>query len=106
MQTLSDLKKNCANYEWALIENSWSKCVPDFQKCFRKVGRVQSQKFTLLTIKNGVESESWVDFPKASELTIQRNIHNLSDSYTIFFTRKCGENQPDHVMCYLIKPIN
>jgi hypothetical protein len=70
MKTLSDLKRNCANYNWSLQSNSFYAEVPDHQKSYRRVSCVQSTKFALETRKDEHMVDSWVNFPKASELTI------------------------------------
>lgn len=104
MKTLSDLKKNASLYEWELISNSWFKELPKFQRTFRKVGRTLSSKFSLLTDKNndGKLIESWIDFPKASELQILK-MTNDETLYTILIKRDCGKDQPIHEMTYLLK---
>lgn len=106
MKTLKDLKQNAHKYEWSLVKNSWYENVPEFQKAYRKVGRVLTNKFSLLTLKNGIESESWIDLPKASELQIK---HFGLDFYEITIERVINEFHDGsiqyHVMKYKLKPI-
>jgi hypothetical protein len=106
MKTLSDLKKHAHIYEWALVSNSWFKQVPDFQASYRTVTRVQSTKLALKTIKDGVISESWIDFPKASELTI-----TLKDcEYILTINRiipadlNMQREESIHTMVYKLRP--
>lgn len=71
MKTRADLKRQCKDFEWSLIENTYmSGEVPSYQHAFRQVKNIYSTNFTLLTEINGEIKESWIDFPKASELEI------------------------------------
>ena len=107
MKTLADLKRNAHKYQWQLTKNSWYENIPEFQAVPRKVATVQSSKFSLLTIKNGVESESWIDFPKAGELTIQ---HNGLSVYDITIKRELQSYADGsiqyHIMKYRLSPIH
>jgi hypothetical protein len=110
MKTLADLKRDSHKYEWSLTFNSWyaSQPVPEYQIAYRKVSRVQSSRLALITIKDGIEKESWMDFPKASELTIR---HNGLSSYTLTFKRIIPANpnmqraETVHTMEYQLRPI-
>ncbi len=114
MKTLADLKRNCVNYEFKLCENSWFKQLPVFQKEYRKVGRVQSNRFTLLTDKNGNGEliESWLDFPKASEI----QLIPLNDSqYCLIIKQECEQSEydiehfgkkPPHIMIYELRKVS
>jgi len=101
MKTLKDLKQTAHKYEWSLISNSWYQNVPSQQAEPRRVGRVATQRMTLLTVKNGENKESWLDFPKASELSIS---HYGLSTYKLTIT-KPNDNREPHVMVYMLKPI-
>ena len=100
MNTLKDLKQSAHKYEWTLIHNSWFADIPSSQATARRVSRVLSTKLAFKTIKDGVESESWLDFPKSSELSIKQ--FGLS-VYEITIERKHGDKS--HVMKYRLSPI-
>lgn len=108
MKTLADIKREANKYEWSLTSNSWYQSVPEFQSAWRKVSRLQSNRLALKTLKDGTESDSWIDFPKASEITIQ---HNGLSSYTLTINRIIPGNpnmdRPDsvHTMTYALRPI-
>lgn len=108
MKTLADIKRDAAKYEWSLTANSWYKSVPEFQSAYRRVSRLQGSKFALATIKDGQESDSWIDFPKASEITLR---HNGLSSYTLTINRIIPGNpnmdRPEsvHTMVYQLRPI-
>ena len=101
MKTLKDLKQTAHKYTWSLTSNSWYQNVPSRQAEPRRVGRVATQRMTLLTTKNGETQESWLDFPKASELSI--NHYGLS-KYKLTITRPIDNREP-HVMVYMLAPI-
>jgi hypothetical protein len=105
MKTLADLKKHAHLYEWALVSNSWYKEVPEFQAEYRSVARVQSSKLSLNTVKDGQQCESWLDFPKASELTMTINDDCTT---TLIIARVCkgfhGEPDKIHTMIYRLRP--
>ncbi len=101
MKTLKDLKTNAHKFKWALTGNSWSRQIPERQATPRLVKRVQSAKLSLLTIHDGEEHESWLDFPKASELEIK---HYGLSVYDLIITRK-DEDRAPHVMQYRLTPI-
>lgn len=103
MKTLADLKRNAANYKWSLIVNSWFGEVPEFQQVFRKVGRVRTSDFSLLTNKDGVVKESWINWPKAKELTITQL---ETGNYHVEMKFDCGSDRPVHVMAYQLNPIS
>ena len=106
MKTLADLKRNANKYTWALTKNSWYETIPDFQAQPRKVATIQSSKFSLLTLKNGVESESWIDWPKAGELEIK---HYGLSVYDITIKRELQSyadgSKQYHIMKYRLSPI-
>lgn len=105
MKTLADLKRDATKYEWSLTSNSWFKEIPAFQKASRRVALVQSNKMAFKTIKDGKETLSWIDFPKASELFICcEETQQLLGVIIIMITRKCGD-RPDHVMTYMLNKI-
>jgi len=106
MKTLSDLKRNASKYEWKLVKNSWYDGIPEHQLAWRPVGRVQSNRFTLWTDKDGSKCESWVDFPKASELHIEPLCNNKDKSvcYEVTFKRDTGAVNK-HEMIYFLRTI-
>jgi hypothetical protein len=105
MKTLADLKKHAHLYDWSLLSNSWYKEVPFFQSQYRTVARVQSSKLSLNTVKDGKLSESWIDLPKASELTMAIND---DCTITLIIARVCkgcyGEPDKIHTMVYRLRP--
>jgi len=110
MKTLADLKRNAKNYVWSLKENSWFKQIPQFQRDWRSVSIVQSTKMAFDTNKDGIKTQSWMDFPKASELQI---IPLGNDMFTIIIKQVCEQTdndiqhwgkKPDHIMIYELKP--
>lgn len=102
MKTLAELKRNIADYELSLKENSWFKQVPAFQKAWRPVATVQSNSFSLLTDKGDSQpSESWCDFPKASELQLIP-LSNEQDLHCMIIKRDCGDKLP-HIMIYELR---
>ncbi len=100
MKNLADLKRNVANFSWSLLENSWHEDIPDFMSEARKVATVQASRFSLWTNKEGKLSESWIDFPKAKELKIDRE----EEGYKITITRDCGDLEP-HTMIYFLRGV-
>lgn len=104
MKTLSDLKKHIHIYELSLIHNSWYKSVPEHQTAWRSVARVKSNKFSLNTMKDCLTTESWLDFPKASELTLK--IENCEIIMTIKRVIHGGFGVEDstHTMIYKLRP--
>lgn len=108
MKTLADLKKTAHKYEWALVSNSWYKQVPEFQAAYRKVSRVQSSKLALETIKDGQSMDSWIDFPKASELEIRHiclSHYDLTIRRVIEADERMQRPESIHTMVYKLKPI-
>jgi hypothetical protein len=101
MKTLADLKRNATNYVWSLKENSWFKQVPQHQRDYRKVGRLLSNKLSFITNINGEQKESWIDFPKATEMQLTP-IND--DMYCLIIKRDCGD-KPPHIMIYELKAI-
>ena len=101
MKTLADLKRNADKYEWYLMENSWFKNVAPHLATWRKVGRIESRRLTLLTERDGKTFESWLDFPKAKELEILAQDYG---KYILIFKMQC-EHNPEHIMIYHLKPI-
>lgn len=72
MKTLADLKREAKNYTWEMYYNSWFggylKPGQKFYGLQRKVLKTQSNSLRLESpTSNG---GSWLDWPKASELTI------------------------------------
>lgn len=55
----------------------------------REVSVRQTQRFALKTIKDGKVSDSWCDFPKASEVKFVDD-----DTFTIMETNDAGETYP------------
>lgn len=103
MKTLADLKRDASKYQWSLIKNSWYDGIPEYQLAFRDVGRVQGSKFSLWTNKDGSLCESWVDFPKASDLTIEAVMaHGICMGYEVTFKRHVGKAEP-HTMIYWLR---
>lgn len=104
MKTLAELKKQIHLFELSLAHNSWYKTVPEFQQVWRSVARVQSGKFSLNTIKDGKLSESWIDFPKASEMTL--TIENCLIYLTIerVIPGGFGVEDSTHTMIYKLRP--
>ncbi len=102
MKTVTDLKRLCIDYQFKLFENSWFKNLPVFQQEWRRVGRVQTNSFTLMTDKtgDGNETESWIDFPKASEMQLIKIGEN---HYTLIIKRNCGADKPPHIMIYELR---
>jgi|HubBroStandDraft_3_1064219.scaffolds.fasta_scaffold900970_1 hypothetical protein len=100
MKTLADLKRNAHLYLWSLKENSWFKQIPTFQAAYRKVGRVQSSKLSLGTDKGNQLTESWIDFPKSSELQL---INLGQERFAIIIKCDCGSDRPPHIMIYELK---
>lgn len=106
MKTLKDLKSNANKFKWSLIKNSWYQSVPDFQKSPRKVGQVLTNKFSLITIKNGVESESWLDFPKAKELSINKFDNGVYEITINKILQEYADGSIQyHLMIYRLYPI-
>jgi hypothetical protein len=106
MKTLSDLKRNAKLYTWKLIYNSWYPVAPH-QSHPRKVARIQGDKFSLQTLHNGKASESWLDWPKAKDLSIVPLVGaSTMDTvgYEVSFVRP-SDNTPDHIMRYILTPV-
>lgn len=102
MKTLADLKRNADKYEWKLLENSWFERIPPHQKEWRRVSRTMGDKFALETIKDGEKIDSWVSYPRSTELEI---IDNEDATFDVIIARDCGANKPSHIMHYKLKPI-
>ena len=72
MKTLSDLKREANNYTWEMYYNSWfGGYLQPGHKFYgkqRKVLKVQSN--SLCFEIEGQKTGSWLDWPKARELTI------------------------------------
>jgi hypothetical protein len=107
MKTLADLKRNLHNCEFKLFENSWYKQLPEFQAQWRKVGKVNSVGFTLLTDKqgNGEYSHSHIDYPKASEIQLIQ-LNEEKTHFTLIIKRDCYTKHQvtvEHIMIYEIK---
>lgn len=95
MKTLADLKRQAKLYLWEQTHNSWFPCRTIPGK--RQVGRVMSQRLTLLTEKNGETHESWLDFPKAKDLEIKET----SAGYELTITTPNDvPDRQDHIMRY------
>ena len=114
MKTLSDLKRDCRNFKWSLVSNSFYKDIPSFQAEFRRVSIVKSTKFALETKRDEHTIDAWLDFPKASELTIKKidcvggNWAGCDHDYEITINRilKGNFSIPDsvHTMVYHLIP--
>lgn len=105
MKTLADLKRNANKFQWSLIKNSWFGAIPEHQLGFRDVGTMKTIEFSLLTNKNGELTDSWIEWPKASELTMHKVIaHGICMGYEVTFTRDTGAVNP-HVMIYWLRPV-
>jgi hypothetical protein len=99
MKNLSELKLNAHRFQWSMLQNTWFDSVPEFLSAFRPVSRVQTQKLAFTTIKNGISTESWTDFPKAKNLSIKA-LEN--GDYIVEFI---GETEKHCSLTYLLKPI-
>ena len=104
--TLAQLKREADIWEWSLLENSWYKSVPEFQRAWRKVGSKNTVGFTLLTLKDGKINESSIDWPKASEIEITYSDNH--DGWLVQINRVCkgawGEPDKIHTMIYQLRP--
>ena len=103
MKTLADLKRNANKFQWSLVKNSWFDGIPEHQKAYRDIGTVQTQRFTLLTNKDGELIESWMDWPKANELTIIPVVaHGVNMGYEVIINRETGAVNT-HEMIYFLR---
>ena len=78
MKTLADLKRQASNYTLEMYFNSWATkdgFLPVGHKLYglrREVGKLQTNR---MAFKSPTDSGlSWLEFPKASELTITDNV--------------------------------
>ena len=114
MKTLADLKKHCTEYLWKLEYNSlYPGVIPVHQKDFRRVTQVKSRAFALYTNVNGLLKDSWIEFPKATEMKITKK--QFSNCYELTITRDLDPDvksfrpmgtKRHHVMIYTLKPID
>jgi hypothetical protein len=102
MKSISDLKRNVSIYEFKLVSNSWYKTVSSHQSAWRKVKSVLATKFSLLTEREDGIQESWINFPKRSEVEFKaipcEGVH-----FELIITRKIEGSKP-HVMVYWLRP--
>jgi hypothetical protein len=108
MKTLSDLKKTAHKYEWLLTHNSWYSTPGVASDQWRTVSAVLTNKMSLNTLINGVIKQSWIDFPKASELTIKHlglNAYELTINRIIKADPWMDRPESVHTMIYKIRPI-
>ena len=69
MRNLADLKREAKLYAWEQVFNSWFPNGSLLIGQRREVSRVLSARLTLKTVMaDGGYRESWLDFPKASEM--------------------------------------
>lgn len=77
MKTLADLKRNAINYTWEMYYNSgfggYLKPGDKFYGLRRKVLKVQSNSLSLQSPLD-INKPSWLEWPKATELTITDKI--------------------------------
>src|SRR5574338_1087276 len=106
MRTLSDLKKHAHLYEWSLIKNSWYKTVPDYQAQWREVTSTNTVGIRLKTIKNGEVIHGFLDWPKASELTIAINDCMVIVTINRIIPADCNMDRQEsiHTMQYHLRP--
>lgn len=106
MKTLADLKREGHLFEWSLQHNSWYATVPDFQKAWRPMSKSNTLAFYLKTNKNGLECDSLIYWPKASELTIKQD----GLQYVLTIERKIpadpnmDREESIHTMIYFLRP--
>lgn len=70
---------------------------------YRPVGRLQTKSFSLLTDKegNGEITESWIDFPKSSELFIIPKELDGIEGFEVIITQENRDiEKPAHIMIY------
>jgi len=102
MKTLSDFKRQVSNYEFSLISNSLYATVPEFQSSWRPVASQNTVGFTLKTTRNGEVSESFLDWPMASELTFKGSKMTIKR----IFPAHAGQLEPketSHTMIYELR---
>lgn len=99
MKTLADLKRTCHLYKWKMLHNSWFKNVAPHMAEYRTVASVQSNGLYLNTCRNGERSKSFLEFPKAKELTIKHD----GDVIELVIYREFDNGMPPHQMIYRLE---
>lgn len=110
MKTLADLKRQAKNFEWSLQYNSWFPHSTHLKE-YRKVAHISSVSIGFHIRKaDGLQAISYLDWPKAKQLSIcdvtTAFFESEKDrfSYKLTLTRDCADNQL-HTMIYHLKPI-
>ena len=104
MKTLKDLKENLYKYEVKLCLNSILNYLPPYQACWRSVGQITKNRFSLITVKNDKSViEMWFPFPKSYEMSLTQledGLHQLEIS------RDQGEGKYFHVLVFELRKLN
>ena len=111
MKTLADLKRNAHIYEWAMTKNSWYTALESRVTEWREVAETTTKQIgfktkKVLTDGTIIPTTSWLDWPKASELTItQEGCHYVvTINRTIPADPNMQRKETIHTLQYHLRP--
>lgn len=84
MKTLADFKRRIQT--GVKIHTVWNNRGQLIDRGVREIKTVQSNSFSILTEKEGKQVESWVNYPKASEIQFEGETANIFQDGKIILT--------------------
>lgn len=113
MKTLADLKREAKNYTWEMYYNSlfggYLQPKHKFYGLQRRVNKIQSNSLAF-EYKESKSGLSWLDWPKASELSITNKIcvggQEKIAGHGEYIVSITPEDEKECTLYYHLRPIN